>query len=103
MDQIRKICSRKRAEDILYALEQGPLHYCEIQQDVTISTHQILHGHTLTDTLNWLRDEHLVVRKVDAGEITYELTPCGVDHLGLIKQIRRLEATGQTDDQETPR
>jgi DNA-binding HxlR family transcriptional regulator len=104
MDQIRKICrQRKWAQDVLCALEHGPLRFSEIQQDITISSHQFLHGHSLDDTLTWLQEERLVVRHVNGSVISYQLTPFGADNVRLINQIRRLESTEQPDGGEMPR
>ena len=68
---------------IVDALSDSPLHYCALQRAAGN-----VNPVTLTNRLKKLEEQHLVMRSEESRtDVTYSLTPLGVEILPVIKAI----------------
>jgi DNA-binding HxlR family transcriptional regulator len=84
-----QLAKRKLSVAILTALRDGPLRYSRLHHAVSQTSPVTVHARTLTDTLNYLRDQGLVDHHQDADGADYRLTAGGAELVDLLGEIQR--------------
>lgn len=91
------MAKRKLSIAILTALRDGPLRYSRLHHAVSKTSPGTVHARTLTDTLNYLREQDLVERHQDADGADYRLTTGGAELVDLLTEIDRWSRQHRTN------
>jgi DNA-binding HxlR family transcriptional regulator len=81
----------------LTALREGPLRYSKLHHAVSQASPDVVHARTFTDTLNYLRAQHLVEHHQDDDRADYRLTSGGIELVELLGEIERWSQRHRAD------
>ncbi len=83
----------------MFALREGPQRYTRLHRAVALTSTDVVHSRTLTDTLTYLQDEELVERHQELRVADYRLTPAGTELVDLLAEIGRWDKQHRADDE----
>ncbi len=63
------------------------MRYTDIQHDLIVQSRENLHAHTLTDTLEWLRERRYIEKHQDGRSADYRLTDIGEQLVRILGDI----------------
>lgn len=90
------IAKRKLSITILTALRDGPLRYSKLHHAVSQTSPGTVHARTLTNTLNYLRQQELVEHHQDTQGADYRLTTGGAELVDLLAEVTRWSRQNRT-------